>query len=99
MLFQKKVDRAMDWLTQQNKDKNDKGEQDYEIEESIFDQPDQPEVFKRKKKKLFEKSSKEDYLDVEKNDLPALMIAAFLIFVPAIALILGLFVLIAWLFF
>lgn len=99
MLFQKKVDRAMDWLSQQNTDKDNKSEQEVEIEKSIFDQPDKPEIFRRKKKKLFEKSSKEDYLEVEKHDMPALIIAAFLVFVPAIALILGLFVLIAWLFF
>ena len=36
---------------------------------------------------------------LEKKDVPAMVIAAFIVFLPAILLVIGIFVLIFWLFF
>ncbi|MFI3115859.1 MAG: hypothetical protein R3Y12_06955 [Clostridia bacterium] len=63
-------------------------------------------VFRNKISKVVdvEKSEKEfeenvEKIQLEKNDLPAMLISAFLVFVPAIALFVGTFVGVIWLFF
>ena len=51
MIFQKKIDRAMEWLKNRNKEKDNKIGQDNE-------------------------------LNLEKNDLLAIIISAFIVFLP-----------------
>lgn len=51
---------------------------------------------KEKEKQLREQIDQEGGL--EKGDMPAMIISAFLVFIPAAALALGFIVLIAWLF-
>lgn len=51
MIFQKKIDRAMEWLKNRNKEKDNKFGQDNE-------------------------------LNLEKNDLLAIIISAFIVFLP-----------------
>lgn len=51
---------------------------------------------KEKEKELREQIEKEGGL--EKGDMPAMIISAFLVFIPVAALALGLIVLFAWLF-
>lgn len=85
MIFQKKVDRAMDWLKEQNKNSqvNDEPNKDEEINDEYIDLKNESTIKEQ----------------LEKNDLSALLIAAFLMFTPVILLVLGLFVLLAFLFF
>ena len=51
---------------------------------------------KEKEKELREQIEKEGGL--EKGDMPAMIISAFLVFIPVAALALGLIILLAWLF-
>lgn len=57
----------------------------------LFKKPD-----KEKEKNLREQIEAEGGL--EKNDMPAMVISAFLVFLPVAAVALGLIVLLAWLF-
>lgn len=85
MIFEKKVDRAMDWLKEQNPDNQVKDEYNHE------------EEFTKEYIELENESSIKD--EIEKNDIAALLISALLMFTPVIILVLGLFVLLAYLFF
>jgi ATP-dependent Zn protease len=85
MIFEKKVNRAMDWLKEQNTDTQVK-------EEYINDEENTQEYIE-----LESESSIKD--EMEKNDIAAIFISAFLMFTPVILLILGFFVLLAYLFF
>lgn len=88
MIFEKKVNRAMDWLKEQNTDErvNEEYKEEYIQDEALFDEGLDYKT---------ESSIKEE---IEKNDILALLIAAFLMFTPVIILVLGLFVLFAFLF-
>lgn len=103
VLFQKKNDRAMDWLKEQNK------KEFTEPEDVTPYSPDAPgENTETAENAVDEESSKEkrkshkndkNGMELEKHDMAALTLAAFLVFVPVVILILGLFALISWLFF
>ncbi len=84
MMFEKKVNRAMDWLKDQNTDKQVKEEY---VKEEFMEEPIDIE----------NEISIQD--EIEKNDVAALLISAILMFTPAIILILGFFVLLSFLFF
>lgn len=85
MIFEKKVDRAMDWLKEQNPNNQVKEEYNHEDE------------FTQDYTEYKNESSIND--EIEKNDMAALLISALLMFIPVIILILGLVVLLAYLFF
>lgn len=113
MLFQKKTERAMNWLKEQNEKElgkssvytadspdtaeypgNSTGTEDME---EAAEQPISSEKIRAGKEKKWEKESKG--LDLEKHDITALMLSAFLIFLPVALVILGIFALISWVFF
>lgn len=75
----------MDWLKEQNPDNQVKDEYNHE------------EEFTKEYIELENESSIKD--EIEKNDIAALLISALLMFTPVIILVLGLFVLLAYLFF
>lgn len=85
MIFEKKVNRSMEWLKEQNKDEQVKSE--YSDEEALIEEDldFKTEGISREK--------------IEKNDILALFLSAFLMFTPIILLVLGIFVVIALLFF
>lgn len=103
VFFQKKNERAMDWL----KEKNQK-ELEKQKTAAPFS-PDDPHTFddmseesENKDNQQAEHKSlknKKKGMEIEKHDMTALTLAAFLTFMPIAILILGLFALIAWLFF
>ncbi|SHO52629.1 hypothetical protein [Anaerocolumna xylanovorans] len=102
VFFQKKNDRAMNWLKEQN---------DKELEKPDDAAPYSPDEFSEdqkaentadedtiKEKHKSHKNNKKG-MEIEKHDMSALTLAAFLVFMPIAILILGLFALISWLFF
>lgn len=141
MFYQKKYERAMQWL----REKNSKGIGDLDSDESIeLDSHIQahPDVFeeewyvrptdekqyqedlrrieeekekakeelyrinntsyrknKRKKDMVSWHEEDNDKIDLEKHDMFALLFSSFIIFIPVIVLMLGLFVLVAWIMF
>ncbi len=113
MLFQKKTERAMNWL----KEKNEKA-----IGNSSSDTPDTPDIsigsdsgekientaneseYENWEEEVSDKISKKNTekskgMDLERFDFTAMLLSAFLIFAPVTLLILGLFALISWVFF
>lgn len=109
MFFQKKNDRAMNWLKEQNEKELDKRkdeasyspEETESTEESGDTKEQSQETWKEDtiKDVLESREKKKKGMDLEKHDMTALMVSAFLVFVPIAILILGLFALISWLFF
>lgn len=141
MFYQKKYERAMQWL----REKNSKGIGDLDSDESIeLDShiQDHPDAFeeewyvrptdekqyqedlrrieeekekakeelyrinntsyrknKRKKDMVSWHEEDNDKIDLEKHDMFALLFSSFIIFIPVIVLMLGLFVLVAWIMF
>lgn len=141
MFYQKKYERAMQWL----REKNSKGIGDLDADESIeLDShiQDHPDAFeeewyvrptdekqyqedlrrieeekekakeelyrinntsyrknKRKKDMVSWHEEDNDKIDLEKHDMFALLFSSFIIFIPVIVLMLGLFVLVAWIMF
>lgn len=47
----------------------------------------------------FEKQMEEEGIELEKDDRKAMIIAAFLVFIPALLFVIGFFLLIIWFFF
>lgn len=47
----------------------------------------------------FEKQMKEEGIELEKDDRKAMIIAAFLVFIPAVLFVIGFFLLVIWFFF
>lgn len=128
MLFQKKADRAMNWLKEQNEKELDESPEivpgSLETEEYPINLPetedytdtDESEEFtkdsevefqsspERKRNRKTKRNKKQEVkesrgLDLEKHDMTALVISAFLIFLPVALVILGIFAMISWLFF
>lgn len=98
MLFEKKNERAMNWLkeTNQKEVKDLDGEAPFAPEEPTDDIEDKS---KSNKPKKLSRTHRKKGMEIEKHDMLALTLSALLIFMPIAILILGLFALIAWLFF
>lgn len=109
MFFQKKNERAMNWLKEQNEKELHKlgNETPYSPEEDRKDLTEAEHTGGIPKEMQEAGSRKEDRkpgrkkkgMDIEKHDMTALTLAAFLVFMPVAILILGLFALVSWLFF
>ncbi len=84
MMFEKKVNRAMDWLKDQNTNKQIKEEY---VKDEFMEEP----------MDMKDEISIQD--EIEKNDIAAILISAFLMFTPVIIILLGFFVLLSFLFF
>jgi hypothetical protein len=91
MIFHNKLDRAMDWLSEQKS--NVKETEHIDLKVDVDFKTDRDLENENKKHGRYKHS------EFEKKDLTALFISAFLIFVPAIVIILGIFILLAWLMF
>lgn len=98
MLFEKKNERAMNWLKETNQKEVEglDGEAPFTPEESADDIEDKS-INAKPKKSL--RTHRKNGMEIEKHDMLALTLSALLIFMPIAILILGLFALIAWLFF
>lgn len=113
MFFRKKTERAMNWLKEKNeKDKEDASSQtsdspDYSIDNDSGERTEtsvrdsEYEILEEEvsDKKLRKQKENVNGMDLEKHDLTAMLLAAFLIFTPVALLVLGLFALISWVFF
>lgn len=91
VLFEKKNERAMDWL----KEKNEKEMES--LDGAAPFSPDEPE--KEAEPKKLPRAHKKKGMEIERHDMMALTLSALLVFMPIAILILGLFALIAWVFF
>lgn len=98
MLFEKKNERAMNWLKETNQKEAEglDGEAPFTPEEPADDIEDKSKS-DRPKKLL--RTHRNKGMEIEKHDMLALTLSALLVFMPIAILILGLFALIAWLFF
>jgi hypothetical protein len=98
VLFEKKNERAMNWLKETNQKEVEglDGEAPFTPEEPADDIEDKSKSDKPKK---LSKTHRKNGMEIEKHDMLALTLSALLIFMPIAILILGLFALIAWLFF
>lgn len=103
MIFQSKLDRAMDWLKHQYKN-NDKDNEKYHSDQWYVKAEINSEsnssidlVNELEEDVLSSEEIKES--DFEKHDFSALLISAFMVFMPFTVLILGIFVLLAWVIF
>ncbi|BCK00561.1 hypothetical protein [Anaerocolumna chitinilytica] len=97
VLFEKKNERAMNWLKETNQKEVEglDGEAPF-TPESADDIEDKSINAKPKKSS---RTHRKNGMEIEKHDMLALTLSALLIFMPIAILILGLFALIAWLFF
>ncbi|NLK43545.1 MAG: hypothetical protein GX300_04010 [Tissierellia bacterium] len=77
MMFQSKLDRAMAWLKDKNKDQKSINQNDTE---RIYDE-DQLDYYDPRAEWLAEENDK---VHLEKGDLLAIIISAFLVFSPII---------------
>ena len=77
MMFQNKLDRAMAWLKEKSKDPN----RNHQKESEKFHDEDQLEYYDPREEWLAEENEK---IQLEKGDLLAIFISAFLVFSPII---------------
>lgn len=103
VFFQKKNDRAMSWLKEQNEKELQK-EKDLtpsspEDEEDIIGSENASEEPLAEMQEGRPRKKRKKGMELERHDMTALFLSAILIFMPVAILILGLFALIAWLFF
>ncbi len=96
MLFRKKYERGMEVMKDKNREYLDSmrelGNEDHSKQSSQLFEDDYAQA--EKKAREFHK---EDKLELEKGDLPAIIISAFLTFAPVI-LVLGGILAVAWVF-
>lgn len=98
VLFEKKNERAMNWLKETNqKELNGlDGEAPFTPEEPT-DEIEDKSINDNPKK--LSRTHRKKGMEIERHDMIALTLSALLVFMPIAILILGLFALIAWLFF
>jgi len=102
VLFEKKNERAMNWLKETNQKEVEDldGEAPFAPEEPTDEPTDDIEdKSKSNKPKKLSRTHRKKGMEIEKHDMLALTLSALLIFMPIAILILGLFALIAWVFF
>lgn len=91
MLYEKKVERAMEWLKSQNKNPKD----DTQVDDPHLENDTRVES----KMEAYDEGIQEEFEPLEKKDILAISLSALLIIAPVILAVLGLYVLIAYLMF